>query len=335
MVRTADLTPYLLQQVDGLENSLKTEEGHGAFGVVYRVSVDGLPCIAKCLHQILVKGVSYDERVSMEAKFMHECMLLSKLSHPNIVHFIGVHFYGRSENDLALVMERLHTDTAAFVRLHDNVPIPIKLSIMLDVSYGLLYLHTQTPPIIHRDLTAPNVLLTTDLRAKIADLGVSKVLKDLQHITLTTAPGNVNYMAPETKTQKPLYGTSVDIFSVGHLILHIAIQDWPKLYKVTDHLSIAPGQMEIAERRCALDEGMGKEHPLYDLALDCLLDNPSERPTTEQFNKRVGSISMRYPKRLEDLHILQEVSTTRKMCTILKSSRNVSTDIKMIIQFVW
>ena len=306
LVRAADLAPYQLQQVDGLEDSLKTEQGHGAFGVVYRVSVDGFPCIAKCLHQIFVKDVSYDERISMEAKFMHECILLSKLNHPNIVHFVGVHFYGQSDRNLALVMERLHTDTAAFVRLHKNIPLSIKLSIMLDVSYGLLYLHTQTPPIIHRDLTAPNILLTTDLRAKIADLGVSKVLKDAQQITLTTAPGNVNYMAPETKTQKPVYGTSVDIFSAGHLILHLTIQDWPKLYKVTDHLSIAPGHMEIAERRASLDQGLKKDHPLYDLTLDCLLDNPTARPTTEQFNKRIGAVCMRHPKKLEDLKLLEE-----------------------------
>ncbi len=297
----ADLTPYLLQRVDGLEGSLRTEEGHGAFGVVYKVTVNGLPCIAKCLHQILVKEVSYDERVSMESKFRNECMLLSKLKHPNIVHFIGVH-YGRSENDLALVMERLHTDTAAFVKSHPKLPVSIMVSIMLDVSYGLLYLHTQTPPIIHRDLTAPNVLLTSDLRAKIADLGVSKVLMDTNLIKHTTAPGNVNYMAPETKTQNPVYGTSVDIFSAGHLIIHIAIQDWPKLYKVTDHLSIAPGQTEIAERQSALDNGMGKDHCLYDLALDCLQDNPKNRPTTFEFNKRVNEISMKHPKQLEDMY---------------------------------
>ena len=46
----------------------------------------------------------------------------------------------------------------------------IKNSILLDVSHGLLYLHTQTPPIIHCDLTANNVLLTSDMKAKITDL---------------------------------------------------------------------------------------------------------------------------------------------------------------------
>ena len=292
------LAPHVLPKVEGLDDS--TEDGHGAFGVVYKVTVNGVPCMAKRLHQILVREVSFGERTLMETKFINECELLSKLSHPNIVHFIGVH-YGHSERDLALIMERLHTDVAAFVRIHHNIPISIKTSIMLDVSYGLLYLHNQTPPIIHRDLTAPNVLLTKDFRAKIADLGVSKVLTDPLLIKQTTAPGNVSYMAPETKTQNPVYGTSVDIFSAGHLIIHIAIQDWPKLFKVTNHLSVAPGQTEIAERQAALDEGMGKRHCMYDLAISCLHDDPKQRPSTAEFNIRLNSICMKNPKSFKDM----------------------------------
>ncbi len=61
-----------------------------------------------------------------------------------------------------LVMERLKSDLATFVEKRKNLPISIKVSILLDVSYGLLYLHNQTPPLIHRDLTAPNILLTED-----------------------------------------------------------------------------------------------------------------------------------------------------------------------------
>ena len=221
-----DLAPYILTNVEGLEEAAKKiEEGHGAFGVVYKVTVNGHPCMAKRLHEILVKDVSRQERISVEAKFLNECVLLSKLSHPNIVHFVGV-CHGRAEGDLSLVMEKLHTDVAVFVKEHAAIPISIKVSILLDVSYGLVYLHGQTPPIVHRDLTAPNILLTADLRAKIADLGVSKVLADPRVVTQTTVPGNANYMAPETKIRNPVYGTSVDIFAAGHLIIHVCIQVW-------------------------------------------------------------------------------------------------------------
>ena len=116
----------------------------------------GLPCIAKGLHQILL-GMGGYERVgnkeveTIKAKFLQECSLLSKLKHPNIVQFLGIH---RTIEDVLLVMEYIHMDLAKCLDTHPDIPLPLKLSILLDVSYGLLHLHSQTPPIIHRDLTA-------------------------------------------------------------------------------------------------------------------------------------------------------------------------------------
>ena len=70
-------------------------------------------------------------------------------------------------------MEALFGD---LVEQHKETSDPIKISLMLDVANGLLYLHSQNPPIIHRDLSAANVLVSVDLRGRIADLGVAKLL---------------------------------------------------------------------------------------------------------------------------------------------------------------
>ena len=174
MASKQDITPFVLKNVQGLDSG--EQKGSGAYGAVYEVTVKGVTSIAKRLHHILVTQVSRQERDSIQRKFVAECALLSTLRHPNVVHFVGVH-YGKSKNDLSLVMECLHTDLAKFLEgCSSAIPLSIKLSILLDVSYGLLYFHTHTPPIIHRDLSASNILLTTDLRAKIADLGVAKLL---------------------------------------------------------------------------------------------------------------------------------------------------------------
>ena len=97
------------------------------------------------LHDILVDPlVAAKEKVYIQDKFRNECVLLGKLRHPHIVHFVGVHY---GEN-LSLIMERLRTDLASL--LEDNfakeitIPLSIKLSILLDVSYGLLYLDPHT-----------------------------------------------------------------------------------------------------------------------------------------------------------------------------------------------
>ena len=111
MMATPDeLAPFVLCDVRGLDSGEK--KGSGAYGAVYEVSVKGMSCIAKRIHDILVnQEVSQRERESVQQQFRQECVILSKLKHPNIVHFVGVH-YGRAPGDLYLVMEKLHTDLA-------------------------------------------------------------------------------------------------------------------------------------------------------------------------------------------------------------------------------
>ena len=81
---------------------------------------------------------------------------------------------------MTLIMERLHMDLEKFLdpEQRPSINTYTKLSILLDVSSGLLYLHAQlAKPIITRYLTAGNVLLTEDFKqAKIADLRVSKLV---------------------------------------------------------------------------------------------------------------------------------------------------------------
>ena len=97
-----ELTPFVLKNVKGLDSDEK--KGSGAYGAVYEVTVRGVTCIAKRIHDILVTQLSPRERTSVQRKFVAECVLLSKLRHPNVVHFVGVH-YGRSKNDMSLIMD--------------------------------------------------------------------------------------------------------------------------------------------------------------------------------------------------------------------------------------
>ena len=92
---------------------------------------------------------------------------MSKLSHPNLVQFLGVCFERSPDGNRdipILVMELLPMSLTQYLEKYDNIPRSIKNSILLDVSLGLLYLHNQSPPIAHRDLTANNVLLTSGLK---------------------------------------------------------------------------------------------------------------------------------------------------------------------------
>ena len=181
-----ELLPFEINSSDikGLED--EERRGSGSFGAVFAVTVRGTSRIAKRLHSIMVGAdVNQSERQGIKDRFLNECLLLSKLDPPNVVKFVGVHFSPQDRSDVTLIMEQLHMDLEKFLdpEQRPDIDIETKLSILLDVSSGLLYLHTQlTKPIIHRDLTAGNVLLTEEFKqAKIADLGVSKLVDGHLH----------------------------------------------------------------------------------------------------------------------------------------------------------
>ncbi len=149
---------------------------------------------------------------------------MAGLRHPNITQFLGLCLLEESDLPL-LVMERLEMSV-------DDLPLQVKISILTDTGSGLVYLHSRRPPIIHGDLTARNILLTSSLTAKITDMGNSRMvtLKPAQLAqTLSKNPGTTVYMPPEALSESHRYGPSLDVFSFGHLALYILIQVKQKL----------------------------------------------------------------------------------------------------------
>ena len=302
VMASGKLGPFVLKNVQGLDTGEK--KASGAYGAVYTVTVDGIPCIAKRLHDILVNPeVPQRQREPIKQKFHDECALLSQLRHPNVVHFVGVH-YGSRNDDMSLIMECLDTDLARCLESQPNIPIEVKLLILLDVSYGLLYLHTHSPQIIHRDLTAANILLTRDKRAKIADLGVSKLLdpRTQAAVMQTKAPGTMYYMPPEALQENPNYDESLDIFSFGHLVLYVVNQVFPEVFEVPISISgiLLQRNLQIVKRQTAIDM-MGGDHCLHDIVVKCLKDNPKKRPTTLNLNEMLNHLCVKHPRDMTEV----------------------------------
>ena len=205
---------------------------------------------------------------------------------------------------MSLVMERMSTDLGKYVEDTPNIPLSTKLSILYDVSNGLLYLHDMN--ILHRDLTAKNVLLTENLQAKIADLGVSKLISVQQHMALaqTQAPGSLNYMPPEALKENPKYDQKIDIFSFGHLAIYVVIQEFPNVYEVTITPAVfSQGIHQRLRRQKSLDK-VGKDHCLYALITRCLSDAPEKRPLTEDVNAQM-KLQLALQKSKEETEVLK------------------------------
>ena len=201
---------------------------------------------------------------------------MSKARHPNLVLFLGVYFKENEEYPI-LVMEHLPMCLDKCLSTYPNLPPYVKNNILLDVANGLRYLHGMN--LTHRDLTAKNVLIGHNLRAKIADLGVAIIISgditsQLQKVS--QVPGNAQYMPPEAFKRvlddEVKYDHRLDIFSYGNLVMNTITHKWPEPAG-TVHF-----QSEV-ERRSEDLRRMGEDHPLRQLTKNCLNDDPAKRPT--------------------------------------------------------
>jgi len=190
------------------------------------VIFNGVECAGKRPHAALIS--EGDER--FRKKFIDECLLVKNLRHPNIVQFLGIYFLPSCDLP-TLVMELLPYNLDDLLEAHSNIPLPVKLSILHDTARGLLYLHSQVPPIVHRDLTAINVRLNSALTAKITNFGtargINETLQDRNR--LSGCPGSSAYMPPEACTYDtaPDYSSKLDIFSFGVVVLFTVTNCFP------------------------------------------------------------------------------------------------------------
>ena len=283
----------------------RTTIGAGAYGSVEEVAVPGAICAAKTMHHFFLNAAQVPAASIRQTstQFVRECQLMSTLRHPNIVQFLGLCFLPGSRLP-ALVMERLLTSLHDLLDPETDLPPPpdapkpffplsLKCSILHDVASGLTYLHERSPPIIHRDLSARNVLLNSGMVAKIADLGVARIVPRMRAAaTMTKGPGAGVYMPPEALESKPgkenedkksKYDASIDVFSFGVVAIFTLCQTFPcdllaptyregRQHKARTELERRESYMRMIRRQ------LREKHPLLQMIEGCL-DFPEDRPS--------------------------------------------------------
>ena len=297
---TEDISELLKQTT--LEDNVDVigpELGRGSYGRVFRVRYGRSICAAKEIHPILYEEVGLEEKESIRRSFLRECYYCSTLNHPNIVQFIGIYYLPHTPLHLPImIMELMNTSLTSFIRNSSpNLDSKAKNSILLDVACGLSYLHNQRPPVIHRDLSPNNIMLTSKPVAKIGDLGVAKAIRADSRGTngkLTNAPGTIDFMPPEALQDDAVYGTSLDVFSFGGIMLHVITEEWPTPKASTKFNTVTrntTGFNEVERRKHYLDKIIGNA-ALRLLVERCLDNDPTVRPTMPSVMKTLKVESM-------------------------------------------
>ncbi|KAL0678487.1 hypothetical protein Bca4012_006468 [Brassica carinata] len=150
----------------------------------------------------------------LEKQFTKEATLLSRLSHPNVVKFVGVNIGNciiteyLANGSLRSYLHKLETK---------SLPLPQLVKFGLDIARGMEYIHSQK--IVHRDLKPENVLIDKDFNLKVADFGIACDEENCDILGAET--GTYRWMAPEVLSRKP-HGGKSDVYSFGLVLWEMA-----------------------------------------------------------------------------------------------------------------
>ncbi|KAJ8707355.1 hypothetical protein PYW08_010607 [Mythimna loreyi] len=196
------------------------EVGRGSFKTVYH-GLDTQTGVAVAWCELLEKKLNKTERL----RFREEADMLKKLQHPNIVRFYN-YWEGTvaKKKNIVLITELMLSGTLkAYLRRFKRINPKVLKSWCRQILKGLNFLHSRTPPIIHRDLKCDNIFITgTTGSVKIGDLGLA-TLKNRSFAK--SVIGTPEFMAPEMYEEH--YDESVDVYAFGMCMLEMATGEYP------------------------------------------------------------------------------------------------------------
>ena len=281
--------------------------GIGSYGAVCKAKCDDLLCAAKIIHSNLVDPAALHQTEPQRRhrmpirRFELECEFMSAIRHPNIVQYLGM-FTDHADKSLpVLLMELMDTSLTHFLESSkEPIPYHIQVNICHDITLALSFLHSNK--IVHRDLSSNNILLRGNFLAKVTDFGMARlgdINPQVTRFTNTKAPGTYVYMPPEAVKDKPVYTEKIDCFSFGVITVQILTRKFPdpgeRLQEVeSNRPELQSGKLlmqipEINRRKNHISQVV-PNHSLLLIALDCLNDKDTERPSAHQLCERVAGL---------------------------------------------
>ncbi|XP_022863781.1 serine/threonine-protein kinase CTR1-like isoform X3 [Olea europaea var. sylvestris] len=193
---------------------IKKRIGAGSFGTVHHAEWNGCDVAVKILMEQDFHAEQYKE-------FLREVAIMKRLRHPNIVLFMGA---VTEPPNLSIVTEYLSRGSLyRLLRRPDAREVldeRRRLCMAYDVVKGMSYLHKHNPPIVHRDLKSPNLLVDKKYTVKVCDFGLSR-LKANTFLSSKSAAGTPEWMAPEVLRDEPSNEKS-DVYSFGVILWELA-----------------------------------------------------------------------------------------------------------------
>ena len=245
--------------------------GSGAFKTVYLAFDNDTG------REVAWNVISFARLKRHERKRIDDEILIAKsLDHPRIIRFINA-WINKEKAEVIFITERV---TGGSLRQYINrLDGPLKLKVIRNwcrqILEGVVYLHSQPHPVIHRDLKCDNIFVNgNDGKVLIGDLGLSTALRATS--VATSIVGTPEFMAPELYEEK--YGPAVDIYAFGMCLLEMVTRKFPysecttagQIYK-----KVISGEPPRSLMRV-------KDASLRQIIERCVAIDPDTRPNAEE-----------------------------------------------------
>ena len=246
-------TPHWVIRREELQMT-RQEIGGGAYGKVNIAIFRGTRVAAKSLHEVIISAYNL-------GVLTREMEISSRIHHPNIVQFLGA----TRVNNPILLYELM--TTSLYKRIQEARLTQHQIvDVSSDITSALAYLHLWKPhPIIHRDVSSPNVLMEPSgndrWRSKLSDFGSA----NLQSRVKTEIPGNPAYASPEAGIPDN-HTPAMDIYSLGVVIMEMILHQPPEMTTISRER-----QAQSIQWR-----------PMKVLVLRCINNDRTQRPKTVQ-----------------------------------------------------
>jgi serine/threonine protein kinase len=250
--------------------------GSGEFGQVFRGFYRR--------EEVAIKELYYDDTLMTDIVLQDlakEIESFRGLRHKRLVRFIGAclemphpclvtqYMPGGSLHHL------LHVRKLQLPPLH-------AINMCLQLADGVMYLHSQNPTVVHRDLKSLNVVLDMNLNVKICDFGLTESM-ERTHITKRNNGGSPRYMAPELFDNKTKVTEKIDIWALG--CIFVEIFSGPLPYEQINTLADLTREMLVHRRSPDVPNHIFENIRM--IIQRCLDFEPHLRPTSKQMFEQI------------------------------------------------
>jgi serine/threonine protein kinase len=255
---------------------------------------------------VTAKGKNYTAKeYNIPEPFITNCGFHSSFNHRNIIEFIGCHY----QPMLLVVLEQMEMNFNKVMGL-PNLSYSIKLSILHDISEGILYLHGRSPAIVHCDISPRHILFTKSLCAKINALNFCTVAggyTSKPKVSPTQNLFNPPELNPDMKPEENgAVSPEFDVYSFGMMCACILLG----LEKIQTAYNYSV-QFDLS----GLDKEVG------DLIKKCLNFDKSARPSSKIVAQEMKKLSVQTPRRLKD--IIEAINPTTDFEVLTLDSMHV------------